>query len=69
MTYELCASPWRGKVLTYSINPMCECPIKFDKILKTAKDLKLSKQNRIERVFVYDFWECCNDYFGWGNGT
>jgi hypothetical protein len=77
MTSELCASPWRGKVLTYSINPefvniegddlgskinflrslpMCECPKSIqllDKILETAKDLKLSKENMIKRVFVY----------------
>jgi hypothetical protein len=89
MTSELCASPWKGKVLTYSINPefvniegddlgskinflrslpMCKCPKSvqlFDKILETAKDLKLSKENMFERVFVYDFWGDCNRYFGW----
>jgi hypothetical protein len=89
MTSELCASPWKGKVLTYSINPefvniegddlgskinflrslpMCERPKSvqlFDKILETAKDLKLSKDNMIERVFVYDFLGLCNNYFDW----
>ena len=77
MTTELCASPWGGKVLTYSINPefvniegddlglkinffrslpKCEspsCAHLFDKILEAAKDLKLSKENMIKRVFVY----------------
>jgi hypothetical protein len=80
MTSELWANPWRGKVLTYNINPefvnivgddlgsrisflrslpMGKCPKLIqllDKILETAKDLKLSKENMIERVFVFDHW-------------
>ncbi|KAE8077764.1 hypothetical protein FH972_016294 [Carpinus fangiana] len=89
MTYEFCGSPWRGKVLTYIVNPefvdiegddlgssihflrflnlyessqpskCCEYPklIQFlDKILETAKDLKLSKENMIEIIFVFDRW-------------
>ncbi|KAE8023753.1 hypothetical protein FH972_009421 [Carpinus fangiana] len=89
MTSELCASPWKGKVLTYSINPefvniegddlgskinflrslpVCEHPKSVqlvDKILETAKDLKLSKENMIERVFVCDELGLCNHYLDW----
>ncbi|XP_059447973.1 uncharacterized protein LOC132179286 [Corylus avellana] len=87
MTSELCASPWRGKVLTYSNNPafvniegddlasrisflsslpMCKCPKLeqlLDKILETAIDLKLSKENMIERIFFFDHF--CNGFGGW----
>jgi hypothetical protein len=89
MTSELCGSPWRGKVLTYTVNPefldikgddlgsrihflrfmpfyessqsskksvhMKLKHIQFlDKILETAINLKLSKENMIERVFIFD---------------
>jgi hypothetical protein len=87
MTSELCASPWRGKVLTYSNNPefvniegddlgsrisflsslpMGKCPKLvqlLDKILETAIDLKISKENMIERIFVFDHWGNC--FSGW----
>ncbi|XP_062160588.1 uncharacterized protein LOC133867840 [Alnus glutinosa] len=78
MTSELCASPWRGKMLTHSKKPefvniegddlgsrisslryqamgeSLELIQLLDKILETAKDLKLAKENMIERVFVFD---------------
>jgi hypothetical protein len=44
--------------------PMCDYPelIRLlDKILETAKDLKLSKENMIERIFVFD--QCPSSLF------
>ncbi|KAE8023681.1 hypothetical protein FH972_009353 [Carpinus fangiana] len=87
MTSELCASPWKGTVLTYSNNPtfvniegkdlgsrisflsslpMGKCPKLvqlLEKILEIAIDLKLSKENMIERIFVFDHWGNC--FSGW----
>ncbi|XP_030961295.1 uncharacterized protein LOC115982734 isoform X2 [Quercus lobata] len=89
MTSELCANPWKGKLLRYGDNPeivsiegddlgsrinFCRLNnvvspkgddndtkqwrlrlISFlDKILETAIDLNVSKQDMIKRVFVFD---------------
>jgi hypothetical protein len=35
----------------------------LDKILEIAKDLKLSKENMIEKVLVFDHWGSC--FIGW----
>ncbi|XP_030959253.1 uncharacterized protein LOC115981230 [Quercus lobata] len=89
MTSELCANPWKGKLLRYGDNPEIVsievddfgsrinfCRLNnvvspkgddsdtkqwslrllpfLDKILETAIDLNVSKQDMIKRVFVFD---------------
>ena len=84
MTSELCASPWRRKVLTYNLDnlefvniegddlglrinflrslpTLCEYPDPIqllDKILETAKELKLQKENMIASIFFFDHFIC-----------
>ncbi|XP_050277184.1 uncharacterized protein LOC126718868 [Quercus robur] len=112
MTSELCASPWKGKVLKYSDNPEVvsikgddlQSRINFcrlnnvvspkgdgndtkpwgllllsflDKILETAIDLNVRKQDMIKRVFMFEgkrpncasschYESCCGDHdCGW----
>lgn len=89
MTSELCANPWKGKLLRYGDNPEIVsiegddlgsrinfCRLNnvvspkgddnnieqwrlrllsfLDKILETAIDFNVSKQDMIKRVFVFD---------------
>jgi hypothetical protein len=92
MTSELCASPWRGKILTYSTKPEfvniegddlgsrvsflrfrspwdCmpyqDLRLVMDKILETAIDLKLAKEDMFERVFVFDRHLAWCDSINW----
>jgi hypothetical protein len=37
----------------------------LDKILETAKDLKLSEENMIERIFVFDHCVLRSCFIGW----